>query len=105
MKLQNGWLRPSRCASNGCVEVSKGEDGMIRLRSSLSPYGVARMTEEEFRLFIQSAKDGDYDHLYEDEEPKKVTWEDAEALARAQVVDIEQKREQQILREGYTGDL
>lgn len=146
MKLFNGWLRPSGCASSACVEVSKGEDGMIQLRSSLSPYGVARMTEEEFKRFIQSAKAGGYDHLYEEDElvpeigfitkedlqtayyiadggfkNKNVDlpldeeevvspmhnpdWDKYLEIARAQVIDYEQRREQQIMKEGYTGDL
>lgn len=123
MKLYNGWLRPKSCESGACIEVIKGEDGMIKLRSSLSPYGVATMTEAEFKDFVEAAKAGEYDRFYDDEEPKlqlvTLSKEDIESAAYVTGGGFKSKNlnlelddggvftweEQRILKEGYTCDL
>ena len=103
MRHWEGWLRV--CESNACVEVRLGEDGLVELRSSLSPYAVARMTKSEFTRFIASVRAGDYDAFGEDHGPTVITWKEASTLAKEQLLDIEARRDQQLLQEGYTGDL
>jgi hypothetical protein len=57
------WVRPKRCnASSACPEVAvDGRD--IAIRSSAEPATVIRYTREEFAVFVEAAKDGEFDDL------------------------------------------
>lgn len=111
MRYWDGWLRP---LSSGAyyyagVEVQKGEDDMIRLRSSMSPYGVAIMKESEFRSFIEAVKEGEYDHLCATEKPYHIQCQNCPGMAYLHLDNTYKcdhcmsKQEQQILSEGYHG--
>lgn len=57
------WRTPLRCDSGACVEVAASGQ-MILVADSKAPKGlVLSYTRTEFREFILSAKNGDYDDL------------------------------------------
>lgn len=57
------WRTPVRCDAGACVQVA-ASDQMILMADSKAPEGpVLSYTRTEFREFILSAKNGDYDDL------------------------------------------
>lgn len=56
------WQKPQRCGSGAsdCVEVLKGEDA-VRLRDSKNPGVELAFSHDEWRAFIGSAHDGQYE--------------------------------------------
>lgn len=57
------WRTPNRCDAGACVKVA-ASDQMIFVADSKAPEGpVLSYTRPEFREFILSAKNGEYDDL------------------------------------------
>jgi hypothetical protein len=54
------WKKSTKCESAACVEVSM-PPGEILVRNSLIPGEVIWFTPEEWRLFIEGAKAGEFD--------------------------------------------
>ena len=139
MIILEGWSRPDvKCGELcHCVEVRQDESGMVLLRSSLSPYAVAKMTQKEFAAHIIAAKLGEYDRFVKEDvhlpitdpaieiakraeifkrfcleggqEIEAAVWESAAQLAREHIskggTTASMYIDQQLLKEGYTGDL
>lgn len=59
---QVAWRRSSFCANSECAEVTQ-QDGLILLRSSVTPQVVIRFTPEEFRALRLGIQAGEYDGL------------------------------------------
>jgi Domain of unknown function (DUF397) len=57
------WRRSSHCHTDQCVEVSSSDHG-VKIRDTKEPDGpVLNFTVQEWRAFIQGAKDGEFDDL------------------------------------------
>jgi uncharacterized protein DUF397 len=57
------WERPARChATQACVELARDEQS-VALRNSSEPGTVVRYTREEFALFVEAVKSGQFDRL------------------------------------------
>lgn len=54
------WKRPGRCESSACVEI-RDDDGAMSIRASGSPDHVLRFTREEWNVFVEGVKAGDFD--------------------------------------------
>jgi len=55
------WIRSTVCASTTCLEVAIGE-AQVMLRNSTSPEGPeVAVTRDEWQVFLQGAKNGDFD--------------------------------------------
>jgi hypothetical protein len=50
---------------NDCLEVTRGEDGMIYLRESDDPDVVAVTTPAKWDAFVKGVKAGEFDHFVE----------------------------------------
>lgn len=56
------YRRGSRCNINDCVEVGRMHDGRVVLRSSQEPHRPPTVLgSDEWRAFLLSVKDGDFD--------------------------------------------
>lgn len=58
-------MKLSKCESDACIEVDVDEGDMLRIRSSLLPHAIIKVTKEEFTAFIFAARAGEYDHYIE----------------------------------------
>jgi Domain of unknown function (DUF397) len=59
----NAWIKAKRChASSACVEMTLGSDGVV-MRNSRHPDDHIRHTMTEFAIFLEAAKNGEFDHL------------------------------------------
>lgn len=56
------WRRSTRCASNGCVEVARLDDGAISVRDTEDTAVRLAFGAREWRAFTDRAKEGRYDH-------------------------------------------
>jgi len=57
------WIKASRSAGlNACVELTPGGDGIV-MRNSRRPDDHIQHTATEFAVFIEAAKNGEFDHL------------------------------------------
>jgi hypothetical protein len=57
------WIKARRSANLGaCVEMTAGSDGIL-MRSSRHPDVVIEHTMTEFAVFLEAAKNGEFDHL------------------------------------------
>lgn len=58
------WVKARRSAGAGmCVELAAHPDG-VAVRHSLAPReGAILYTSDEFRVFLEAAKNGEFDHL------------------------------------------
>jgi hypothetical protein len=57
------WIKARRSANLGaCVELAEGGDGVI-MRSSRRPDDQIHHSMVEFAVFLEAAKDGEFDHL------------------------------------------
>ncbi|HEX3257448.1 MAG TPA: DUF397 domain-containing protein [Pseudonocardia sp.] len=57
------WIKARRSAGLGaCVEVATGGDG-IAMRNSRRPDDHIHHTAREFAVFLEAAKNGEFDHL------------------------------------------
>jgi len=54
-----GWVLPSLCVVGACIEVKINNE--IEMRTTGNPAVVLRATKEEWRVFINSVKAGQYD--------------------------------------------
>ncbi len=55
------WRRARGCESSNCVEVAY-DDGTYLVRASTEPDGlILRFTPDEWLLFAQGIRDGDFD--------------------------------------------
>lgn len=59
------WQKSRRSNSQGnCVELAQVADDHVAVRNSRHPDGPALVyTRDEMTVFIEGAKDGDFDHL------------------------------------------
>lgn len=60
------WRKSSKSGpiSDNCVEVAAVGDGSVAVRHSKHRQGpVLAYTQDEFRAFVEGAKDGDFDDL------------------------------------------
>jgi Domain of unknown function (DUF397) len=60
------WQKSSFSGSHGgkqCLEVTRGEDGMIYLRESDDPDVVAVTTPAKWDAFVKGVKAGEFDHF------------------------------------------
>jgi hypothetical protein len=55
------WSAAGRCSSQACAEVAEVPGGR-RFTSTISDENMT-YTTDEFRVFVQAAKDGELDHL------------------------------------------
>jgi hypothetical protein len=56
------WTKSSYCESSGCIEVAKLQNGDVLLRDSKQADGpVLQYTPQEWRAFLDGAKDGQFD--------------------------------------------
>lgn len=56
------WRRSVRCASNGCVEVARLDDGAVSVRDTEHTAASLAFGRAEWRRFTERAKAGRYDH-------------------------------------------
>lgn len=57
------WIKAKRSyASTQCVELATADDEVL-MRSSRSPEVLIRHTAAEFAVFLEAAKNGEFDHL------------------------------------------
>ena len=57
------WIKAQRSyATSQCVELAATDDG-IEMRSSEHPETVIAHTAAEFAVFLDAAKNGEFDHL------------------------------------------
>jgi hypothetical protein len=54
------WRKSSVCAENSCTEVAHG-DGVVGVRNSDSPDTVAMFTTQEWAVFLDGARRGEFD--------------------------------------------
>jgi hypothetical protein len=62
------WQKSSFSKNRGgsdCLEVTRGEDGMIYLRESDEPDVVAVTTPAKWDAFVKGVKAGEFDHFVE----------------------------------------
>lgn len=56
------WQRSSFCATNACVEVDFGPDGIVRVRDSKPPWKpVLTFSAGEWDAFIAGVRNGEFD--------------------------------------------
>jgi hypothetical protein len=66
---QPKWQKSSFSSGDGnseCLEVSRGEDGLVRIRESDEPDVVAVTTPAKWNAFIKGIKAGEFDHFVAD---------------------------------------
>lgn len=57
------WIKARRSIGAGaCVEMTLGSDGVV-MRNSRHPDDHIRHTMTEFAIFLEAAKNGEFDHL------------------------------------------
>jgi Domain of unknown function (DUF397) len=57
------WIKARRSASlSACVEMAEGGDGIV-MRNSRRPEDHIHHSMIEFAVFIEAAKNGEFDHL------------------------------------------
>jgi Domain of unknown function (DUF397) len=57
------WIKARRSMGAGaCVELAEGGDGIV-MRSSRRPSDHIHHTMTEFAVFLEAAKNGEFDHL------------------------------------------
>lgn len=56
------WRRSGFCANGECVEVA-AQDGTILVRNPGTPGSVVRFTTDEWRVFTDGVRSGEYDDL------------------------------------------
>lgn len=62
------WRKSSFSGSDArqeCLEVTRGEDGMIYIRESEEPGVVAVTTPTKWDAFVKGVKAGEFDHFVE----------------------------------------
>lgn len=57
-----GWMKAKRCEALACVEVN-AEYGNIGVRNSKVPGESVWFDSEEWDVFIEGVKAGDFDHV------------------------------------------
>ena len=61
--MEARWIKARRSANLGaCVELRAGDDGVV-MRNSRRPDDHIHHTVTEFAVFIEAAKNGEFDHL------------------------------------------
>lgn len=61
-----GWTRA--CSSTqGCIEAATTGPGTVTLRTTREPSHTIATTREEFAEFLAAAKNGEYDHLTQEQ--------------------------------------
>lgn len=60
--MSKSWKKPTRCDSNGCVEVAEVATG-VELRSSRRPDTVLLVDADEWVEFVAAVKAGDFDEV------------------------------------------
>jgi len=58
---RSGWQRSRRCADGACVEVKRGSDGRVLVRSNVRPETVLHLTTAEWSAFVAGVAQGDFD--------------------------------------------
>lgn len=58
--ITDQWQKPNRCTQGACVEVRATPHGAIQVRSSTTGERVTFLSTE-WAVFIQGARDGQYD--------------------------------------------
>lgn len=57
------WIKARRSQSLGaCVEMAEGAEGIV-MRNSRQPDDHIHHTRTEFAVFLEAAKNGEFDHL------------------------------------------
>jgi hypothetical protein len=56
------WQKSSRCQSSDCVEIASA-DGYVILRSTAQPRRKVRYTLDEWRVFVEGIRAGDFRDL------------------------------------------
>ena len=61
--MESRWIKANRSAGlNACVELTPGGDGIV-MRNSRRPDDRIHHTATEFSVFLEAAKNGEFDHL------------------------------------------
>lgn len=60
--IQVAWRKSTYCANSECAEVAH-QDGLVLLRSTLSPDDAVALTAEEFRALRLGIQAGEFDDI------------------------------------------